>query len=770
MSTRGHGASFSPGYQNVESIPNNTYYGYLSHDDSEGHDDKDSNPVTIIDGYSPTIFNVDETWKSDINSSWKNRKIPFNGLFFGKITFKHDYYYQELKFDGWHSRYGTISTLFDIWTATHTCVTFEKYWYPSDRVVNLTFSASSASELANIMSRDIQVYDYEPKTKTTLGEWHWEKTDEKTATLYVDIGYNFSRVYPKIVKISAGGINLCTVFQKKNEGNDGGFYTGRHLFYKNNNTGDEYITDSTGDPKTQNYVVSPSFKVGITFGVTKATSIELLECNKYFDYEANISPRIVNDISPLAIYYKHGTNGSLWRKVKHTDGLYEDIVEKFDDFCYIWLTFGSYLPEEYVELKQGGTRDKEKACYAECIFKDDNKNVYGVVVYAEQGGYLAGGMNPRIDRTFMLLDEADVYRKDYTNNYIVSADGDFPGFFELLGYTSGGNSVLRARIVLKTVSSVFVLPEDYVVNFHHYDGTVSTVMMKRRGGGRKILKLADNTRQEVEDVYFVDDSGVATKRPDITGIVDGCAYVEGRTEATKIVPIVNVPSRGVSYVSKNVITVPHVDSSQTLKYISSEEIYKKLSEKVFIPVTSVGYDVGIPGTTNVFVDENDNLCVDYDYEESGEVDYYGNKIKYKYNDGEVKLTQHFKVYSSRNGSRLIYKWSWTHPSEKVAEIKSSKGMETIPIKRNELTMHLDGGISVKYRYFRAKYEVFLNFSLSNNGGYAMSGNTKYTLCDFKSEKVLRTYYKTNNTSHIIDEKEITWDDFIRKVFGKEHLI
>ena len=358
----GH-ANFSPITQDVVCSATEPYYVTVSHERTTGHDRKDSNPKTIVDGYKPsndTRFTVDRSWERQISSNW-TKTFKFEGIFLGSVTIKHHSYYQNWRRYEWKTRTDWRYATFNFWLPSHSNVSYKKLWNPKDKTIFITYKAESAEKLDEIISKQISIYNYEPSNIATLSSYRWEKVNEKEAKLYLDIGYNFSSV-KRIIKISAGTTNLCTVVQIENKS----FWesASRTVYAPDGTSTFDKLSIGSGGFTTIPLFIAEG-KISITFG----KDVSFLEAYPVDDFsqEEEIVPE--NDISLINV------------EVNKTSVSFTANVEEYYDYCR-----GAF------------------------IFTDGT-NVFGRVIAVQcENAFLQGGTNPKVERTFFNINyNKDVY-------------------------------------------------------------------------------------------------------------------------------------------------------------------------------------------------------------------------------------------------------------------------------------------------------------------------------------------------------------------------
>lgn len=361
----GH-ASFSPITQDLVCSATEPYYVTVSHERTSGHDRRDSDPQTIISGYKPsndTRFTVDRSWEKQISSNW-TKTFKFEGIFLGSVTIKHHSYYQNWRRIQWVTRTDWRYATFNIWLPSHSNVSYKKLWNPVDKTIFITYKAESAEKLDEIISKQVSIYNYEPSNIATLSGYRWEKVSEKEAKLYLDIGYNFSFV-KRIIKISAGTTNLCTVVQIENKY----FWKSAHrTIYAPDGTTTIYsLSIGKGGFLTIPFFIAEG-KVSIIF----EKDVSFLEAYPVDDFspEEEIVPE--NDISLINV------------EVNKTAVSFTANVEEYYDYCR-----GAF------------------------IFTDGT-NVFGRVIAVQcENAFLQGGTNPKVERTFFNINyNKDVYPVD----------------------------------------------------------------------------------------------------------------------------------------------------------------------------------------------------------------------------------------------------------------------------------------------------------------------------------------------------------------------
>lgn len=358
----GH-AKFSPTTQDVVCSASEPYYVTVSHERTTGHDRKDSNPQTIISGYKPsndTRFTVDRSWEEQISSNW-TKTFKFEGIFLGSVTIKHHSYYQNWRTYQWKTRTDWRYATFNIWLPSHSNVSYKKLWNPIDKTIFITYKAESAEKLDEIIGKQISIYNYEPSNIATLSGYRWEKVSEKEAKLYLDIGYNFLFV-KRIIKISAGTTNLCTVVQ-----------IGNKSFWKSANR-TTYASDGTSVVDSLSigsggFISSPFFIAEGKISIIFEKNVSFLEAYPVDDFSPEQSIVPENDISLINV------------EVNKAEVLFTANVEEYYDYCR-----GAF------------------------IFTDGT-NVFGRVIAVQcENAFLQGGTNPKVERTFFSLNyNKDVY-------------------------------------------------------------------------------------------------------------------------------------------------------------------------------------------------------------------------------------------------------------------------------------------------------------------------------------------------------------------------
>ncbi len=381
----GH-ANFSPRTQDVVCSATGPYYVTVSHERTTGHDRKDSNPKTIVDGYKPSNdkrFTVDRSWERQISSDW-TKTFKFEGIFLGSVTIKHHSYYQNWRRYEWKTRTDWRYATFNIWLPSHSNVSYKKLWNPVDKTIFITYKAESAEKLDEIISKQISIYNYEPSNIAKLSGYRWEKVSEKEAKLYLDIGYNFSFV-KRIIKISAGTTNLCTVVQIENKS-----------FWKSA-IRTVYAPDGTSTTDTLSigkygFTSVPFFITEGKISITFEKDVSFLEAYPVDDFspEEEVVPE--NDISLINV------------EVNKASVSFTANAEEYYDYCR-----GAF------------------------IFTDGT-NVFGRIIAVQcENAFLQGGTNPKIERTFFNINyNKDVYpvniRQDSYNKFLKNP------MFLLLGY------------------------------------------------------------------------------------------------------------------------------------------------------------------------------------------------------------------------------------------------------------------------------------------------------------------------------------------------
>lgn len=549
----GSHAHFSPSSCSVD-CSGGTYYSYVSHKDTSGDDARDSSPETIVSGYSPDgAFSVTRDWESLIGEDWTNKEIIFKGYFFGTVTFRHRSAYDYFRHLKWRSSVEYPSVVFDIWPAKHSCVEYQRYWRPCDKVISITFKASSAEELESIKSERINISNIEPKNNAELREWRWEDVDEKSSVLKIDIDYNLSRRYPKIVKISAGKINLCTIYQKPNTS------------WILNTVGDKVVDYKSAGGEVEppeNNSFENAVHMGKGFITAKVGSgFEFLEKRVKLDYPANIVHE-QNDI----------------------DGISHSVSS-------IYCSFSFNLSAGYSNLY--------------FYFSDSSGNVVRVNAFNrnQEGEYVRGGTNTHHKRSFMILG----FLKE---NKVESASVESAYYRE---YTDDGRYIENNADALDFIRNPYFVAtgrsgNNYVYEYR-FDGT-----MFSRGLNRKIecsityrLEKTDGTFDyvihkfsptafktagdafELTDVLVGDGDADFVKDHDSARINSsgGIEILNGSFGSIK--PEFSLKSNGMKILGGSK-TISYESIPNTFREISDVELDEAYAPGVLIPISGIEYD------------------------------------------------------------------------------------------------------------------------------------------------------------------------------------
>lgn len=551
----GSNAYFSPTSCSVDCNGGN-YYAYISHSRTRGDDALDSSPETIISGYAPGSFSVTRDWESVIGSDWTNKEIIFNGYFFGTVTFRHrsalDYFY-HLK---WRSRVTYPTVVFDIWPAKHSCVEYERYWRPCDKEISITFNASSHEELEKIKSEQINISNIEPENQAELRSWRWEDVNEKSSVLKLDIDYNLSRKRPKIVKISAGRINLCTIYQKPN--------TSWILYRTSEGIIDYEHNGGDIDPPENNTFENAVHNIigGNSIGALVGHKLSFLEKRTKQDYPANIVHE-QNDI----------------------DGISHELSSSY--YCSFTFNLSSGYSNLYF------------------YFSDPDGNVVRVNAFNrnQDGDQVRGGTNPYYRRTFMILGflkenkvESASIKNAYCTEILESGDRmnynadafDFivNPYFVAVGI-AGNNYVYAYRFDGTRFSRAVNRKTNCFITYQleKTDGTFDYVV-------HKFSPMAFKTAGEVfeltdvlvgsEESGFVKDHDSA--RVSSSGDIE---ILNGNFESIK--PEFSLKSNGMKILGLDE-ALPRESIPNTFREISDEELDETYSPGILIPIQGVKYD------------------------------------------------------------------------------------------------------------------------------------------------------------------------------------
>lgn len=457
----GH-ASFSPETQNVVCTADQPYYAVVSHSRANGHDHDEKDPKTIIDGVSPSNdkrFGVDTSWESQISESW-TKTFKFEGIFLGSVTIKHWSYYQVWKKYQYKSKTDWRSATFNIWLPSLPGVSYDKWWKAADKTIFITINTSSSEKLDEIIGKQISIYNYEPLSKATLGAVRWERISDTKAKLYLEIGYNFS-FRNRIIKISAGTTNLCTIVQKENtnllkniyrfiKAEDG---SQKKVFVRGDNVSSGFLSEA---------VFITSGKVEVSFN----KNVSFIESYPVYDFspEEEIVPD--NDISLIDI------------SVGNSIASFSSKMKEYYDYCRGVFVFS------------------------------DGSSVFACTMAIQcENEFLQGGTNFKIDRTFFNIN----YNKDVkpTSISIVDKSSTVSSSKEEFEYWYYGrtNTVLKNPIFLllgyKDYSPVFSfvfngtnMPTTYysgrfvgvygvftdIYEIHYSDGTKREISIRYHAG------------------------------------------------------------------------------------------------------------------------------------------------------------------------------------------------------------------------------------------------------------------------------------------------